>query len=48
MDTGNLCLHKWIINNNSDIMESYIKFNDQDLFSPLIMDYAVPKILGEH
>ena len=41
MNVGDLKLHQWIIINNSDIVESYIKFDDENPFEPIHLNCAL-------
>ena len=38
---GNIRLHQWIITTNPDIVESYIKFDDENPFNPVRLNFAL-------
>ena len=40
---GNLKLHQWIITNNPDIVESCIKFDDDNPFEQICLNCALDK-----
>ena len=41
MNVGNLRLHQRIITNNTDIVESYIQFYDENHFDPIRLNLAL-------
>ena len=43
MNVGNLKTHQWIITTNPDIMESYIKFDDNNVFDPIRLNCTLDK-----
>ena len=43
MNVGNLKLHQWIITTNPDILESSIKFDDENPFDPIRLNCALDK-----
>ena len=41
MNVENLKIHQWIITNNKDIAESYIKFDDYNPFDPIRLNFSL-------
>ena len=41
MDVGNIKLDQWIISTNSDIVEIYIKFDDENTFDPIRLNFSL-------
>ena len=40
MNVGNIKLYQWIINTNTDIVESYIQFDDENHFDQICLNCA--------
>ena len=47
MNTGNALLQMWIITTYPDIVDSYERFDDDNAFQPITLEYDVPSSAAE-